>query len=69
MGKNANALLAFEYGNMEEENKKTKQKKVIKKEKPQPNIIRDSEGINFDYYFSSQYKIVEEKAKNKVDKK
>jgi hypothetical protein len=36
---------------MEEEDDRQK-KKDNKNEKPKRNIIRDSEGINFDYYFS-----------------
>ena len=54
--------MAFEYGNMEEEEDR-KKKKVNKKEEPQQNIIRDSEGINFDYYFSDQYNFAAEKRK------
>ena len=51
---NANVLLAFDY----DKDEKRKNKKFQKTE------IRDSEGVDFSFYFSEKYNLIHEQKKN-----
>ena len=81
VGSNANALLAFDYDNQDDEEGgwggrggkggrggrggRGGKKEVQPRE--QKNVIKDSEGINFDYYFSDQYNFVAERRRKKEE--
>lgn len=54
----ADGLLNFEYG--KDENKKPK--------KPQKFEIKDSEGVDFSYYFSEKYNFINDKRRKDFHK-